>query len=82
MALILVFIVAMLVVPVMIDVDRHGSDNVLRRSVQDILRFEWVIALGVTARQIAIASLSFAVFGYATMKMAQYLIDAISALFR
>lgn len=42
MIFILVFVAAMLLVPVMIDIERHGTDNVLRRSAEDILQFSWI----------------------------------------
>ncbi len=77
MAFIVVFIIAMLIVPVMIDVERHGSDNILRRSIDDILHFDWVIAIGATAKQVALGSAFLVVFGYVLIKVAEYVISAI-----
>ena len=45
MAFIVAFIVALLVVPIWMDIERNGSDNILHKSVQDILRFRWVLLL-------------------------------------
>jgi hypothetical protein len=45
MAFIVMFVFAMLLVPIIADIQRHGSNNILRLSARDILHFEWVIAL-------------------------------------
>jgi hypothetical protein len=58
MAFVLVFVLAMLVIPVMMDVERHGADNIFRKCGEDILRFRWVIALQGGVRAVARVAIS------------------------
>jgi uncharacterized membrane protein YeaQ/YmgE (transglycosylase-associated protein family) len=39
---VLLFVVGMLIIPVMIDIRKHGRDNILRRSDRDLLEFKGV----------------------------------------
>lgn len=87
MLFVFVFIVAMLLVPVLMDVERHGSDNILFRSGQDILRFKWVVALrrllhsGATAAGNAItmgvAGLLIVAISYVLLKLLAYVLSSL-----
>jgi hypothetical protein len=88
MVFVLVFVIAMLLVPVLMDVERHGADNILFRSGQDILHFKWVVALrefihsGRTAVGNAItmgvAGAILFVFSYVFLKLLTYFVSHLS----
>lgn len=42
MIFVLIFVTGMLVIPVMIDTEKHGSNNIFRRSGRDFLEYELV----------------------------------------
>ena len=42
MMFVVIFVVAMLIVPLIIDIEKHGADNILRRSADDVLKMPFV----------------------------------------
>lgn len=42
MLFIILFIIGALAVPLAADISRHGSNNIIRRSGEDILEFSWI----------------------------------------
>ena len=78
----------MLLFPVVRDVERHGSENILWKSGQDILRFKWVMALnnligtGVRATTRVVLSaiaamLAIVLSGYALLAVVAHIIRSL-----
>jgi uncharacterized membrane protein YeaQ/YmgE (transglycosylase-associated protein family) len=45
MIFVLLFVAGMLIIPVMIDIRKHGRDNILRRSDKEVLEFKMVASM-------------------------------------
>jgi len=78
----------MLLFPVVRDVERHGSENILWKSGQDILTFKWVMALnnligtGVRATTRVVLSaiaamLAIVLSGYALLAVVAHIIRSL-----
>jgi uncharacterized Tic20 family protein len=86
MLFLILFMVGGLIIPVMIDIQKHGSDNIFRRSGRDLLNYEVTKAalrvLHVSARRVntAVAGAFSVVSAVALVFVVKELIDVVRFL--
>lgn len=73
MIFIILFVIGALAVPVAVDISKHGSNNILRRSGDDLLRYPFVKSI-TRSLHIAKGRVSAVVLGVGSMVMLLFIV--------